>query len=106
MTTPTLFFQCVDVSVDFPTWNRRFKSNTFDVYSQQGNKIEIRHSLNRDTELDEFIVQAVIYEYKGCWVGHDVRFGKFDTFADAVTCAETTQLPEDSISQTEAFALM
>ncbi len=102
----TLFSQNTDVSVNFLTWNRRFRSNSFDVYSQEGNNIEIRHSVNRDTKLDEFIVQARIYEYKGCWVGNDIRFGKFDTFADAVACAESTKLPENSISQSEAFALM
>ena len=101
-----LFSQNTDVSVDFSTWNRRFQSNSFDVYSQQGNNIEIRHSVNRDTKDDEFIVQAMIYEYKGCWVGNQINFGRFSNFVDAVACAESSKLPEDSISQSEAFALM
>lgn len=101
-----LFAQNTDVSGDFPTWNRRFQSNSFDVYSQKGNNIQIRHSVNRDTKVDEFIAEAMIYEYKGCWVGNELRFGKFDTFADAVACAENTTLPEGSVSQSEAFALM
>ena len=101
-----LFAENIDVSVSFPTWNRRFKSNSFDTYSQEGNNIEIRHSVNQQTKGDEFIVQAMIYEYKGCWVGNQVNFGKFNTFADAVFCAETTKLPEGSVSQTEAFSLM
>ena len=101
-----LFAQNIDVSLNFPTWNRRFRSNSFDMYSQEGNNIEIRHSVNRDTKCDEFSVQAMIYEYKGCWVGNQMNFGEFDTFADAVACAECSRLPKDSISQSEAFALM
>lgn len=101
-----LFAQNTDVSVNFPTWNRRFRSSVFDTYSSEGNNIEIRHSVNRDTNVDEFFVQAMVYEYKGCWVGNQVNFGKFDNFADAVECAESSTLPQDSISQSEAFALM
>ena len=47
----------------------------------------------------------MIYEYKGCWHGNQMNFGKFNTFADAVFCAETTKLPEGSVSETEVFAL-
>ena len=101
-----LFSQNTDVSVDFSTWNRRFHSNSFDVYSQQGNNIEIRHSVNRDTKDDEFIVQAMIYEYKGCWVGNQKSFGTFDNFADAIGCARRVQLSEDTLSEDGYIALM
>jgi hypothetical protein len=47
----------------------------------------------------------MVYEFKGCWVGNQVNFGKFATFADAVACAEYSQLPDGSISETEALAL-
>ena len=100
-----LFAQNIDASVGFPTWNRRFHSNSFDMYSQEGNTIEIRHSVNHETKGDEFIVQAMVYEYKGCWHGNQIHFGKFNTFADAVFCAETTKLPEGSVSETEVFSL-
>ena len=91
-----LFAQNTDVSVSFPTWNRSFKSSWFDMYSEQGNEIRIRHSVNRDTKCDEFIVETVVYENKGCLHGKDVRFGKFDTFADAVVCANCSVVPTPS----------
>jgi hypothetical protein len=100
-----LFAQNTDLAVSFPTWNRRFKSNSFDAYSQAGNNIEVRHCVDRDTKCDVFSVQAMVYEFKGCWVGNQVNFGKFDTFADAVACAESSQLPDGSISETEALSL-
>ena len=108
MTFTNLFSQNTDVSVNFLTWNRRFKSNSFDVYSQEGNNIEIQHSAKLDCDVwkDVFSVQAMIYEYKGCWVGNQIHFGQFNTFEDAVACAECAQLPEDSITKTEAYALM
>ena len=101
-----LFSLGTDVSGDFPTWNRRFKSTVFDSYSQEGNHIAIRHRVDRDTKVDVFSVQAMVYEYKGCWHGNQVDFGAFDTFAEAVACAESSQLAEGSISESEAFALM
>jgi hypothetical protein len=96
MTTKSLFSQNIDVSGDFPTWNRRFKSSWFDKYSEQGNKIEIRHDVNRDTKCDEFFVVTTVYQNKGCLHGKDVSFGKFDTFADAVACANCAVIPTES----------
>jgi hypothetical protein len=102
-----LFSQNKNLATEFyPTWKRTFNSNSFDKYSQEGNKVYIKHSVDRDTKLDVFFVEAMIYEYKGCWVGNSKQFGKFSTFADAVDCAESVKLPEDSITQDEYISLV
>jgi hypothetical protein len=100
-----LFAENTDLSVGLPNWNRRFKSNTFDAYSQEGNEIEVRHRVDRNTKCDVFSVQVMVYEYKGCLVGNQINFGEFNTFAEAVACAECSQLPEGSISEDSAIAL-
>ena len=102
-----LFAQNTDLTAEFVTdFSRTFKSNTFDKYTRNDGKVYIKHGVDRDTKVDVFSVEAMIYEYKGCWVGNQKNFGSFDNFADAVACARNVQLSEDSISQNEAFALM
>jgi len=102
-----LFAQNVDLTEGFVTdFKRTFRSNTFDKYTQNNGKVYIKHSVDRDTKLDVFTVEAMIYEYRGCWVGNQKTFGKFDTFADAVACARSVELPKGSISEDEAYSLM
>ena len=102
-----LFAQNTDLTAEFVTdFSRTFKSNTFDKYTRNDGKVYIKHGVDRDTKVDVFSVEAMIYEYKGCWVGSQKNFGSFDNFADAIACARNVQLPEGSISQNEALALM
>lgn len=102
-----LFAQNTDLTAEFVTdFSRTFKSNTFDKYTRDDGKVYIKHGVDRDTKVDVFSVEAMIYEYKGCWVGNQKNFGSFDNFADAIACARNVQLPDGSISQNEAFALM
>ena len=100
-----LFSEGTDLSVGFPTWNRRFKCNQFDKYSHENNNIEVRHNVDHNTKCDVFTVQVMVYEDKGCLVGNQINFGKFDTFADAVACAECSEIPDSSISEDKALAL-
>ena len=102
-----LFAQNTDLTAEFVTdFSRTFKSSTFDTYTRNDGKVYIKHSVDRNFKNDVFSVEAMIYEYKGCWVGNQKNFGKFDVFADAIACARNVQLPQDSITQNEAFALM
>ena len=102
-----LFAQNVDLTEGFVTdFKRTFRSNTFDKYTQNNGKVYIKHGVDRDTKLDVFTVEAMIYEYRGCWVGAQTNFGSFDNFADAVACARSAELPEGSISEDEAYSLM
>ena len=102
-----LFAQNTDLTGDFILdFKRTFKSNTFDKYTRNDGKVYIKHSVDRDTKLDVFSVEAMIYEYKGCWVGNQKNFGTFHNFADAISCARNVQLPKDSISEDAALALM
>ena len=105
--TETLFHKNINLTGDFITdFNRTFKSSTFDIYTRNDGKVYIKHGVDRNFKNDVFTVEAMIYEYKGCWVGNQKNFGSFDNFADAVACARNVQLSEDSITQNEAFALM
>jgi hypothetical protein len=102
-----LFAKSIDLTADFITdFKRTFRSNTFDKYTRNDGKVYIKHGVNRDTKEDVFSVEAMIYEYKGCWVGNQKNFGSFNNFADALACARNAQLPEDSISENEALCLM
>ena len=102
-----LFAQNTDLTAEFVTdFSRTFKSNTFDKYTRNDGKVYIKHGVDRDTKGDVFSVEAMIYEYKGCWSGSQKSFGRFDNFADAISCARNVQLPQDSISQDAALALM
>ena len=102
-----LFAQGTDLTAEFITdFTRTFKSNTFDKYTRNDGKVYIKHGVDRDTKGDVFSVEAMIYEYKGCWCGNQKSFGQFDVFADAIACARNVQLPEGSISQDAALALM
>ena len=102
-----LFAQNTDLTAEFVTdFKRTFKSNTFDKYTRNDGKVHIKHGVDRDTKGDVFSVEAMIYEYKGCWHGNQKNFGSFNNFADAIACARNVQLPEDSISQDAALALM
>ena len=102
-----LFAQNVDLAAEFVTdFKRTFKCSTFDMYTRNDGKVYIKHGVDRDFKNDVFSVEAMIYEYKGCWVGSQKNFGRFDNFADAISCARNVQLPQDSISQDAALALM
>ena len=102
-----LFAQNTDLTAEFVTdFKRTFKSSMFDKYTRNDGKVYIKHGVDRDTKVDVFSVEAMIYEYKGCWVGNQKNFGSFDNFADAIACARNVQLPQDSISQDAALALM
>ena len=102
-----LFAQNTDLTAEFVTdFSRTFKSSMFDKYTRNDGKVYIKHGVDRNYKNDVFTVEAMIYEYKGCWVGNQKNFGKFDNFADAIACARNVQLPEDSISQDAALALM
>jgi len=102
-----LFAQNTDLTAEFVTdFSRTFKSNMFDKYTRNDGKVYIKHSVDPNTKGDVFSVEAMIYEYKGCWCGSQKSFGQFDVFADAIACARNVQLPQDSISQDAAFALM
>ena len=102
-----LFAQNTDLTAEFVTdFKRTFRSNTFDKYTRNDGKVYIKHSVDRDTKDDVFSVEAMIYEYKGCWSGSQKSFGSFNNFADAISCARNVQLSEDSISEDEALSLM
>jgi hypothetical protein len=102
-----LFAQDTDLTGDFILdFARTFKSSTFDKYTRNDGKVYIKHSVDRDTKGDVFTVEAMIYEYKGCWVGNQKTFAQFRNFADAVSCARSVKLPEDSISEDAALMLM
>jgi hypothetical protein len=105
--TETLFHKSINLAAEFVTdFSRTFKSNTFDKYTRNDGKVYIKHSVDCDTKGDVFSVEAMIYEYKGCWSGSQKSFGSFNNFADAISCARNVQLPEDSISEDSALALM
>ena len=103
-----LFAQNTDLTAEFVTdFSRTFKSNTFDKYTRNSDKnVYVKHTVDSNTKGDVFSVEAMIYEYKGCWVGNQKNFGTFDNFADAISCARNVQLPQDSISEDAALALM
>jgi len=101
-----LFSQTVDLAADYSDFALTFKCSTFDKYTHQDGKVYIMHGVDSKTFLDVFTVEAMIYEYKGCWHGNSMNFGSFDNFADAVTCARNAQLPEVSISEDAALSLM
>jgi hypothetical protein len=83
-----LFAKNTDLSANYTLWNRGFKSNTFDFYDRNGSNIRIKHGVNRDTKLDEFIVTEMKYEYNGCLHGQSVNYGTFNIFDAAIECAE------------------
>jgi hypothetical protein len=102
-----LFAQNTDLTREFVTdFERTFKSNTFDKYTRNDGKVYIKHGVNRDTKVDVFSVEAMIYEYKGFWSGSQKSFGSFDNFADAIDCARNVTLPQDCISEDDAMTLM
>ena len=102
-----LFSKSIDLTAEFVTdFSRTFKSNTFDKYTRNDGKVYIKHSVDSNTKVDVFSVEAMIYEYKGCWCGSQKTFGSFNNFADAISCARNVQLPQDSISEDAALALM
>jgi len=102
-----LFAQNTDLTAEFVTdFKRTFKSNTFDKYTRNDGKVYIKHSVDPNTKGDVFSVEAMIYEYKGCWVGNQKSFGQFNVFIDAIACARNIQLPQDCISENDALALM
>jgi hypothetical protein len=102
-----LFSQNINLTAEsIADFIRTFKSNMFDKYTRYDGKVYIKHSVDSKTKGDVFSVEAMFYEYKGCWCGNQKSFGTFDNFADAVACARNIQLPEDSISENDALALM
>lgn len=105
--TQTLFQKNINLTGDFITdFKRTFKSNTFDTYTRNDGKVYIKHGVDRDFKNDVFSVEAMIYEYKGCWCGNQKNFGTFDNFADAVACARNVQLSEDTLSEDGYLSLM
>ena len=102
-----LFAQNINLADEFFTdFTRTFRSNVFDKYTRNDGKVYIKHSVDRDTKVDVFAVEYMIYEYKGCWVGNQKTVASFDVFADAIACAQNVQLPEDCISEDDALTLM
>ncbi len=102
-----LFSQNINLADEFFTdFTRTFRSNVFDKYTRNDGKVYIKHSVDRDTKVDVFAVEYMIYEYKGCWVGNQKTVATFDVFADAIACARNVQLPEDCISEDDALTLM
>jgi len=102
-----LFAQNINLADEFITdFTRTFRSNVFDKYTRNDGKVYIKHSVDRDTKVDVFAVEYMIYEYKGCWVGNQKTVASFDVFADAIACARNVQLPEDCISEDDALTLM
>ena len=105
--TQTLFQKNINLTGDFITdFKRTFKSNTFDKYTRNDGKVYIKHSVDTNTKGDVFSVEAMIYEYKGCWVGNQKNFGSFNNFADAIACARNVQLSEDTLSEDGYLSLM
>ena len=102
-----LFAQNINLADEFFTdFTRTFRSNVFDKYTRNDGKVYIKHSVDRDTKVDVFAVEYMIYEYKGCWVGNQKTVASFNNFADAIACARNVQLPEDCISEDDALTLM
>jgi len=102
-----LFAQNINLADEFFTdFTRTFRSNVFDKYTRNDGKVYIKHSVDRDTKVDVFAVEYMIYEYKGCWVGNQKTVASFDVFADAIACARNVQLPKDCISEDDALTLM
>ena len=102
-----LFAQNTDLTAEFVTdFSRTFKSSMFDKYTRNDGKVYIKHSVDRNFKNDVFSVEAMIYEYKGCWHGNQKNFGSFDNFADAISCARNVQLSEDTLSEDGYLALM
>jgi len=102
-----LFAQNTDLTAEFVTdFKRTFKSSMFDKYTRNDGKVYIKHSVDSNTMEDVFSVEAMIYEYKGCWCGTQKTFGKFDVFADAIACARNVQLSEDCLSEDGYLSLM
>ena len=102
-----LFSQNINLVDGFITdFTRTFRSNVFDKYTRNDGKVYIKHSVDRDTKVDVFAVEYMIYEYKGCWVGNQKKVATFDVFADAIACARNVQLPKDCISEDDALTLM
>jgi len=102
-----LFAQNINLTAEsIADFARTFKSNMFDKYTRYDGKVYIKHSVDSKTKGDVFSVEAVFYEYKGCWCGNQKTFAQFDNFADAIDCARIVELPEGSISEDEALSLM
>lgn len=102
-----LFAQDINLTAEsIADFTRTFKSNMFDKYTRNDGKVYIKHSVDSKTKGDVFSVEAMIYEYKGCWCGNQKTFAQFDNFADAVACARNIQLSEGSISEDDALSLM
>ena len=102
-----LFAQNINLVDEFFTdFTRTFTSNVFDKDTRNDGKVYIKRSVDRDTKVDVFAVEYMIYEYKGCWVGNQKTVASFDVFADAIACARNVQLPEDCISEDDALTLM
>ena len=102
-----LFAQSTDLTAEFVTdFSRTFGCSMFDKYTRNDGKVYIKHSVDRNFKNDVFSVEAMIYEYKGCWYASQKSFGSFDNFADAISCARNVQLPQDSISEDDYLALM
>ncbi len=102
-----LFAQNTDLTAEFVTdFKRTFACSVFDKYTRNDGKVYIKHSVDRNFKNDVFSVEAMIYEYKGCWVGSQKSFGSFDNFADAIGCARNVQLSEDTLSEEGYLALM
>jgi hypothetical protein len=83
--TTTLFYKNTDLSADYAEVTKGFTSNSFDFYDVKNSNVRIKHQPVND--VDCFYVEEMQYEYKGCYVGTQVNYGKFDNFDDAVTCA-------------------
>jgi hypothetical protein len=102
-----LFAQNTDLTAEFVTdFARTFRSNTFDKYTRNDGKVYIKHSVDRNTKGDVFSVEAMIYEYKGCWCGNQKSFGSFNNFADAISCARNVKLSDDTLSEDGYLSLM
>jgi hypothetical protein len=105
--TETLFQKSINLTGDFITdFTRTFKSSIFDKYTRNDGKVYIKHSVDRNFKNDVFTVEAMIYEYKGCWCGNQKSFGTFDNFADAISCARNVNLSEDTLSEDGYLSLM
>jgi hypothetical protein len=89
--TTTLFYKNTDLSEGYSQITKGFTSSFFDYYDVKNSNVRIKHQVINGT--DSFSVEETQYEYKGCWVGTQVNYGKFDNFDDAVTRA----LPIDSV---------
>ena len=105
--TETLFHKSINLTGDSITdFKLTFKSSIFDKYTRNDGKVYIKHGVDRNFKNDVFTVEAMIYEYKGCWCANQKSFGTFDNFADAVACARNVQLSEDTLSEDGYLSLM